>query len=249
MSDKKIVNFNIDVLWAVGFMIQTANERFIKFNERKEWFYYEDPDSIMYDEFDRVICDEQGHARHEMIKSYSTKNKLPEAVIFALNSLYIQDLMSNEFLGKILDEYAKEYSSEHEGDSISITGKRSQGVKFWRIARKLKAKKEKDLIWENICRGFGEHSLSVLDLTAQKEYPVEMGEHWGKMANIIRENYQEEFKKVHDQNDIELENEWIFSHFKFLGKGTGYQTFKKSDSDLYGNKAAGKRGISYGRWA
>ncbi|MDC0808684.1 hypothetical protein [Lactococcus petauri] len=122
MSDKKIVNFNIDVLWAVGFMIQTANERFIKFNERKEWFYYEDPDSIMYDEFDRVICDEQGHARHEMIKSYSTKNNLPEAVIFALNSLYLQDLMSNEFLEKILKEYAKKYSSEHEGGQFQLLG-------------------------------------------------------------------------------------------------------------------------------
>lgn len=243
------MQYNDEVLWVVGFMIQKANERFIKFNEYKEWHSFEDPDTVLFDEYDRVVYYMYGRERHEIVTFHTVESKLTKAIIHSLNSLYRQELMTVDFLEKVLEDYAKTYIVEHTSEPISITGKQSQGVKLWLTARKLMAEKEKELIWKNICRGYGKYELAVLDLTAKKEYPVRLAEHWSKMAEIIEQHYQEEFKTIHDQNNIELENKWIYEHFKFLGKGTGYETFRESDSDLYGAKAAGKRyGSSFGRW-
>ncbi|MBC1402117.1 hypothetical protein HB904_16855 [Listeria booriae] len=129
---------------------------------------------------------------------------------------YIDQLNDDKIYG-IADKY-----SEIKGTKeINITATDEQKKEFFEIVYE-------DPIYKAILfkqQRAGNAGLGVADLKAGKFYRCRsLGEHWGKLWEVLREEYDEEI-----QQDKEMVEKFIMSNFEFVGESKALGDYMGED--------------------
>lgn len=257
--DKHI--FDADLIWVTKFMIQKALEDFIENNKTHTYHQFVLRNSIngIPQHIEKEIVTnftDFGENQDPLVAELPYDSKISiEDLLTTFEDAWIVDevyskypkfvfpMLANLYLtlsDSIVCEILKNYSIKIHGNSTSlshsdITIEKEQRDILFSIARSILYDKEHRLFLEELNAYVSPYEYSVIDIYNMKEYECALGDHGITLVKLIQRNFQEEFKKIHLSNNIEAENHWILTHFKFNGKfGGNTKPFRTpSERDLY----------------
>lgn len=165
----------------------------------------------------------------------------PEFVIRILNDFHLR--LNDEQVIAILNEFSVKYLPNSSGiTNIDITVEPEQCAKFFAISQELFKDSIQALFLTELNAYTSPFDYSLIDLTQMIEIPCALGEHGPTLAKLIKTSYQTEYERIVKLNDVEQENHWILTHFKFNGKYGGNNRPYRNESErtLYNNLALRK---------
>ena len=122
----------------------------------------------------------------------------------------------------------KKYQKVHNQSGNFLIGENDgQGQYFCEQIQQMERFKKRKLYYD--LRGHGEFEYFVYDVSQEKIYPCNLGEHFGTILKIIDEFYLERVKKMTKE---QLDN-FVLTNFKLYGNTYSIISYAKDVSDAY----------------
>lgn len=144
-------------------------------------------------------------------KKYHDNDEFTQALRFAYADVLV-DGGSESLTDDEVMSIAQTYADDNNITELRLTGEDHQ--KFALVDTAIKViPRINDLIWKYTLKGYNA-DYSVIDLRAKKEYVCSNGNHYGTILDIIRANYNDEFKTLKQRE----KDDFVLNTFKLIGQ-------------------------------
>jgi hypothetical protein len=125
-------------------------------------------------------------------------------------------------------DICKKYQKDHNRSGEFLIGENDdQGQYFCEQIKQMERFKKRKLYYD--LRGYSEFEYFVYDVSQEKIYPCNLGEHFKTILKIIDELYLERVEKMTEE---QLDN-FVLTNFKLYGNTYSIMSYAKDVSDAY----------------
>lgn len=159
-------------------------------------------------------------------KNIDSNEACPESTAYALaDILYSEEyqLSQEEWV-----DICKKYQEVHNQSGNFLIGENDdQGQYFCEQIQQMGCFKKRKLYYD--LRGHSGYEYFVYDISQEKIYPCNLGEHFGTILKIIDEHYLEQVEKMTE----EQLDRFVLTNFKLYGNIRSIMSYAKEVSEAY----------------
>ena len=159
-------------------------------------------------------------------KNIDSNEKYPDSIAFSFFDMLCDEeykLNQEEWI-----DICKKYQKDHNQLGEFLIGENDdQGQYFCEQIQQMERFKKRKLYYD--LRGHSEFEYFVYDVSQEKIYPCNLGEHFGTILKIIDEFYLERVEKMTKE---QLDN-FVLTNFKLYGNTYTITSYAKDVSDVY----------------
>lgn len=143
----------------------------------------------------------------------------------------IADLLyggKNALTDEEIEELAQQWANSLGVDELTVSSDAEQREQLFKHF--LELPKRKELEWQYVLQGKGEHYSSIIDLRTKKEHAVDLeGMHAEVLLELIMDKYVDEYLAL---DTVEEQNDYVFSNFKLIREEMAFSWYVPNKRDI-----------------